>query len=293
MITRAISAIKTTGDNIVEIRSNWLKVMKKTFYWQIKQRIRFHSWDQPFSVFFNPNIIKTETTENLFHAAITEVLHPNSLTLIPGNHVSLQVLQKGIWTYPDSRSDPNTSEASKSKDNLFDPSNHQFQFHNSVTLPILQFKRTQKHQNQIEAANQLLREQELERNPLLQNMNQPDSIAEDDFFTLDKTQRNHSTSRRYHDSKFLYLTFQYPFHSPFLLLQKDKNGSLCGFYQLYWESCKTIKTLLAFCKTPWWIIFNSSDYRTSGFLTLLGSFQNLRIKVCWCILDCIFSFQPS
>ena len=45
------------------------------------------------------------------------------------------------------------------------------------------------HQQYTEAANQILRKQELERNQLIQQLNQLDTENQDDNITLEKTRR--------------------------------------------------------------------------------------------------------
>ena len=50
------------------------------------------------------------------------------------------------------------------------------------------------HQRRIETANQILREEELERNQLLQQLNQPATDNKDDNFTLEKSRMIPSTS---------------------------------------------------------------------------------------------------
>ena len=68
-----------------------------------------------------------------------------------------------------------------------------------------------------EAANQSKWKQELECKQLLQKVNQPSTAVSVDNTALKNTQMIPSTSKNYHYSKFLDLTFQKSFQSSFVL----------------------------------------------------------------------------
>ena len=72
------------------------------------------------------------------------------------------------------------------------------------------------HQERIDAANQFLRKQKLERNQLLQQLKQPDILVQDDYISLQNTQMVPSTSKNHHYNKLLDLSFQYLVHSFFM-----------------------------------------------------------------------------
>ena len=79
-----------------------------------------------------------------------------------------------------------------------------------------------KHQKMTEAANKLLRKQELKRNHLFQKMIQSDTVFQDDNLFLESTQIYSSPSKKYHNNKLSVLDFQFLHHIFFMSSQKDK-----------------------------------------------------------------------
>ena len=82
------------------------------------------------------------------------------------------------------------------------------------------------HQQRIEAPNQLLRKQELERSPFLQQLNQLDTEVQHDDIPSKKLNWHLQHQNSYHHIKLQDLSFPLLQHSSFMLLQKDKNEHL-------------------------------------------------------------------
>ena len=118
-------------------------VTEKVIVVKPKQNISIGFRPQTISVISNPNINNTETTGNIHQNEVAEISPSISPTLTPGIAISLQAPTKTIRTNSDSHDDPNVFELFASKYIHFDASNHQFQFENTETLPVLQSIRIQ------------------------------------------------------------------------------------------------------------------------------------------------------
>ena len=73
------------------------------------------------------------------------------------------------------------------------------------------------HQKRIKAVNQILQKQELERNQLLQQVNETDTETQDEINTLESMKIEPESSRNYSHNKLLDLNFQFLLHSFFMI----------------------------------------------------------------------------
>ena len=97
------------------------------------------------SVFLNPNINNTESSESVPPTEDTEVSLPIVSTLTRCMNPALQVPTRNIRSTSDVNKHPNTSEKCTSQRSLFGATSHQFQFQKTATVHFLQFDRTQRN----------------------------------------------------------------------------------------------------------------------------------------------------
>ena len=147
MITRAIRANRPMIHNIHQIHSIQSTITGKNIAQKPGQitSTGFQLQAQSNSVELNRNINKIETTKSISPTELIGISNPTSFALIPAITIPMPVSTKFIRSNSDIHNETNTCEKLTSQDNSSGVTSHQFQVHNTATLPFSQFIRTQRN----------------------------------------------------------------------------------------------------------------------------------------------------